>query len=145
LIIGREGSNRVYPEIDIPDPHHPLTHHRNNPEWIEKVTRINCLHVELFTYYLTELKKTKDGDGTLLDNSMIVYGAGLNDGNRHIHEDLPVLLAGKGGGSLKPGRHIASPKGTPMTNLYLALLDRMGVEPEKMGDSTGKLDSLAGL
>jgi hypothetical protein len=129
----------------VPDPHHPLTHHRNNPEWIEKVAKINCLHTELFAYFLAKLKATPDGDGTLLDHAMIVYGSGLSDGNRHTHENLPVLLAGRGGGSLKPGRHIGYPRGTPMTNLYLALLDRLGVQPEKIGDSTGKLEHLSDL
>lgn len=145
LVIGREGSMRVYPEIDVPDPHHPLTHHRNNPEWIEKVKKINCLHTELFAYFLNKLKSTPDGDGTLLDHSMIVYGSGLSDGNRHSHEDLPVLLAGRGDGSLKPGRHLVYKQGTPMTNLYLTLLDRMGVQPEKIGDSTGKIEHLTNL
>lgn len=143
LMLGREGSMRVYPEIGIPDPHHPLTHHRDNPDWIEKVTQINCLHAELFAYFLKKLKATPDGDGSLLDHSMIVYGSGLSDGNRHSHEDLPVLLAGRGDGSLKPGRHIVYPSGTPITNLYLALLDRIGVRPEKIGDSTGKVEHLA--
>jgi hypothetical protein len=142
LMIGREGSMRVYPEIGIPDPHHPLTHHRNIKDWIEKVIQINTLHVELFAKFLKKLKSTPDGDGTLLDHSMIVYGSGLSDGNRHMHEDLPVLLAGRGDGSLKPGRHIAYKRGTPMTNLYLTLLDRMGVRPEKIGDSTGKVEYL---
>ena len=145
LMLGREGSMRVYPEIGIPDPHHPLTHHRDNPEWIEKVTQINCLHTELFAYFLKKLKSTPDGDGSLLDHSMIVYGSGLSDGNRHSHEDLPVLLAGRGDGSLKPGRHIVYPSGTPITNLYLTLLDRVGVHPEKIGDSTGKIDQLTEL
>src|SRR5260370_40760641 len=93
LVIGREGSNRVYPEIGISDPHHPLTHHRNNPEWIDKVTRINTLHVELFAYLLQKLKSTPDGDGTLLDHSMLCYGSGLAVCNRHTQEELPVLLA----------------------------------------------------
>ena len=143
LVLAREGSMRVYPEIDVPDPHHPLTHHRNNPEWIEKVTKINCLHTELLAYFLKKLKATADGDGTLLDHSMIVYGSGLSDGNRHQHEDLPVLLAGRGGGSLKPGRHLVYAPETPMTNLYLTLLDRMGVQPEKIGDSTGRVEHLS--
>lgn len=143
LMFAREGSMRVYPEIGINDPHHPLTHHRNIEDWIEKVARINIYHVELFTQYLKRLKETKEGDGTLLDNSMIVYGAGICDGNRHNHEDLPILLAGRGGGSFKPGRHIAYPKGTPITNLYMTLLDRMGVQPEKIGDSTGKVAHLS--
>lgn len=145
LMLGREGSMRVYPEIGIPDPHHPLTHHRDNPDWIEKVTQINCLHAELFAYFLKKLKSTSDGDGSLLDHSMIVYGSGLSDGNRHSHEDLPVLLAGRGDGSLKPGRHIVYTSGTPITNLYLALLDRVGVHPEKLGDSTGKIEQLTDL
>jgi hypothetical protein len=145
LMLGREGSMRVYPEIGVPDPHHPLTHHRDNPNWIEKVTQINCLHAELFAYFLKKLKSTSDGDGSLLDHSMIVYGSGLSDGNRHSHEELPVLLAGRGDGSLKPGRHIVYPSGTPITNLYLALLDRVGVRPEKIGDSTGKIGQLTDL
>jgi hypothetical protein len=145
LMVGREGSMRVYPEINIPDPHHPLTHHRNTPEWIEKVTQINCLHVELFAAFIARLKAIPDGDGTLLDHSMIVYGSGLSDGNRHTHEDLPVLLAGRGDGSLRPGRHIVYPRKTPMTNLYLTLLDRLGVRPEKIGDSTGRVEHLSGI
>jgi hypothetical protein len=145
LVVGREGSTRVYSEIGIPDPHHPLTHHRNNPDWIEKITQINTFHVELFAYFLKRLKSTADGDGTLLDNSMIVYGSGLSDGNRHTHEDIPVLLAGRGGGALKPGRHIVYERETPITNLYLALLDRMDVRPESIGDSSGKLERLAGV
>ncbi len=143
LMFAREGSMRVYPEIGINDPHHPLTHHRNIQDWIEKVARINIYHVELFAQYLKRLKDTKEGDGNLLDNSMILYGAGICDGNRHNHEDLPILLAGRGGGSFKPGRHIVYPKGTPLTNLYMTLLDRMGVQPEKIGDSTGKVAHLS--
>jgi uncharacterized protein DUF1552 len=145
LMVGREGSNRVYPEIGIPDPHHPLTHHRNNADWIEKVIKINSLHIELFGYFLKQLSSIKEGDGTLLDHSMIVYGSGLADGNRHTHEELPVLLAGSGCGTLKPGRHVVYKPGAPMTNLYLSLLDRMGVRPENIGDSTGKLDRLSSL
>lgn len=145
LMMGREGSMRVYPEIAVPDPHHPLTHHRNNPEWIEKVTRINCLHAEVFAYFLERLTSAPEGAGTLLDHSMIVYVSGLSDGNRHSHEDLPALVAGRGDGSLKPGRHIVYRKGTPITNLYLTLLDRLGVQSESLGDSTGKLERLTGL
>jgi hypothetical protein len=143
LMVGREGSNRVYPEIGVPDPHHPLTHHRNNAEWIEKVTKINVHHAELFAYFLKKLKATPDGDGTLLDHTMVVYGSGLSDGNRHSHQDLPVILAGRGDGSLKPGRHIVYKSGTPITNLYLTLLDRVGVRPETIGDSTGKVEHLS--
>ena len=142
LMMGREGSMRVYPEIGVPDPHHPLTHHRGNADWIEKVIQINCLHTTLFAYYLERLKATREGEGTLLDHSMILYGSGLSDGNRHKHENLPVLLAGRGSGGIKPGRHIAFERGTPVTNLYLSLIDRMGVSAEKVGDSTGKLKRL---
>jgi hypothetical protein len=145
LMVGREGSLRVYPEIGIPDPHHPLTHHRNNADWIEKVTRINCHHVEMLAYFLGRLAATPDGDGSLLDNTMIVYGSGLSDGNRHTHEQLPVLLAGRGGGTLNPGRHLTFADGTPITNLYVSILERMGVRPESMGDSTGTLKQLSGL
>ena len=141
MVMGREGSVRTYGEIGIPDPHHPLTHHRNNPEWIEKVTKIDTFHAELFGYFLNKMKTTPDGDGTLLDHSMVVYGSCISDGNRHVHENLPILLAGRGGG-LKPGRHIVYPNGTPMANLHLTLLERFGVESDKIGDSTGKLQQL---
>jgi hypothetical protein len=142
-MIGREGSMQTYPELSIPDAHHPLTHHRNNAEWIEKVTRINVFHAELFAYFLGRMKATPDGEGTLLDHSMIVYGSAIADGNKHTHEELPVLLAGHGGGSLKPGRHVIFPGKVPMTNLYLTLLDRLGVHPESIGDSTGRVEHLA--
>ena len=142
LVLGREGSNRVYPEIGISDPHHPLTHHRNNQEWIEKIVRINTLHIELFAYLLQKLKSTPEGDGNLLDHSMLVYGSGIADGNSHTHEALPVLLAGHGGGSLKPGQHQTAKTGTPITNLYLSLLDRMGAHQDTLGDSTGRFDQI---
>ena len=143
LMFAREGSMRVYHDLDIPDPHHPLTHHRNNQDWIQKVVQINTYHVELFGRFLKKLKETKDGDGSLLDHSMIVYGSGISDGNRHNHENLPILLAGSGGGRLKPGRHIVYKPGKPMTNLYLTLLDCMGAQPEKIGDSSGKIEHLS--
>jgi hypothetical protein len=142
MMMGREGSMRTYPEIGVPDPHHPLTHHRNNEEWMERVSQINRFHTELFAYFLGRLQDTPDGDGTLLDHSMVVYGSGLSDGNRHTHEDLPVVLFGRGGGAFRTGRHIVYPKDTPMTNLYLTLLDRMGVRPESIGDSTGHIEHL---
>jgi hypothetical protein len=144
MMMGREGSLRTYPEIGVPDPHHPLTHHRGNPEWIERVTKINSLHAELFAGFLRKLQSTPDGEGTLLDHSMVVYGSGLSDGNRHTHEDLPVLLAGRGGG-FRLGRHVVYPTNTPMTNLYLTLLDRIGVQEEKIGDSTGRIEHLTDM
>ena len=135
LMAGREGSTRVYSELGMSDAHHPLTHHQGNPEMIEKVTQINAFHMEHFAGFLKKLKSIPDGDGTLLDHSMIVYGSAIADGNRHTHADLPVLVAGRGGG-LTPGHHVRYDKGTPMTNLYISLLDRMGVHAETLGDST---------
>jgi hypothetical protein len=141
MMMGREGSLRIYPEIGVPDPHHPLTHHRGNPEWIEKVTKINSHHMDLFAEFIGKLKATPDGDGTLLDHSIIVYGSGLSDGNRHTHDDLPVLVVGHGG-DFRLGTHLVYPQETPMTNLYLTLLDRVGVQAEKVGDSTGQIEHL---
>jgi Protein of unknown function (DUF1552) len=144
MMMGREGSMRTYPEIGVPDPHHPLTHHRGNKEWIEKVTQVNAMHVELFAGFVNKLKTTADGDGSLLDHSMVIYGSGLSDGNRHTHEDLPVLIVGRGG-NFRRADHIVYPKDTPMTNLFLTLLDRVGLQPEKIGDSTGMIEHLTDL
>jgi hypothetical protein len=141
MMMGREGSMRTYPEIGVPDPHHPLTHHRNNAEWIEKVTQINVMHSALFAGFIEKMKNTADGDGSLLDHSMIFYGSGLSDGNRHTHEDLPLVMLG-GGGNFRLGEHIVYPKDTPMNNLFLTLLDKMGVPTEKLGDSTGPIEHL---
>lgn len=140
MVIGREGSVRTYPEIGVPDPHHPLTHHQNDPERMERVTKINELHAELFAYYVKRLKDTPDGDGSLLDHSLALYGSGLSDGNRHLHEDLPIVVAGRGNGSLKSGRYLTLPDRTPLANLFLAMLDQAGANEEQFGDSTGKLD-----
>jgi hypothetical protein len=145
MMMGREGSIRTYPEIGVPDPHHPLTHHGGKADWIERVTQINTHHMELFAYFIEQLKSTPDGDGTLLDRCMVVYGSGIADGDRHSHENLPVLLVGRGGGSLTPGRHVVYPDGTPMTNLYLTLLDRLGVREDTLGDSTGRVEHLSEL
>ena len=145
FMICREGSTRTYREIGVSDAHHPLTHHRGNPEWIEKVAKINSFHLEQFAYFVAKLKATPDGDGTLLDRMMVVYGSGLADGNQHTHNDLPVAIAGGGNGALRPGRHVRYPKETPMTNLYVAMLDHMGITPEHIGDSTGELQHLTDL
>ncbi len=141
MMMGREGSMRTYPEIGVPDPHHPLTHHRGNADWIEKVTVVNTMHMELFAGFIGKMEETPDGDGSLLDHSMIVYGSGLSDGNRHTHQDLPVLMVG-GGGGFRGNNHVVYPQDTPMTNLYLTLLDRMGVPAEQLGDSTGRIEHL---
>lgn len=145
FMFGREGSVRTYGEIGVPDPHHPITHHRNLPDLLEKIAKINTYHVELFSYYVEKLKTTQDGDGSLLDHSMIVYGGGLCDGNQHAHENVPTLLLGRGNGRIAPGRYVQYAKGTPITNLYMALLDHMDVHPESIGDSSGKLTQLSDL
>ena len=142
FLVTREGTSRPYREIGIPDGHHPLTHHRNDPALMEKVAQINTYHVTQFAGWLDKLKSIKEGDSTLLDNSMIVYGAGLCDGNRHNHEDLPTLIAGRGGNYISPGRRIEYRKETPMSNLFLTMMDRMGVHEEHFGDATGRVDGL---
>lgn len=142
FLVTREGTSRAYREIGIPDGHHPLTHHRNDPAMMEKVARINTYHMQQFAAWIEKLKSIKEGDGSLLDNSMIVYGAGLSDGNRHLHEDLPTLIAGRGGNFIKPGRRIVYRKETPMSNLFLTMMDRMGVPAEHFGDATGRLAGL---
>jgi len=142
FIVGREGSNRAYREIGVPEGHHNLTHHRNNPEMIEKVAQINCYHMRTFAAWVEKMKAVKEGDSTLLNNSMIVYGSAIADGNRHTHEDLPTMVLGSGGGFLKPGRRIVYRKETPVCNLYLTLMEGMGVHRETFGDATGHLPEL---
>jgi hypothetical protein len=145
VLLALEQSPRAYPEIGIPEAHHGLTHHQGDKEKIEKVTQINCFHVKQFAYLLEKLRSTKDGDGTLLDHSMITYGSGLSDGNAHDHANLPLVLAGRGSGGLKPGRALRYPKETPMANLFVAMLDKMGVPVESLGDSNGELGYLSGV
>lgn len=142
FLVTHEGTSRPYREIDIADGHHPLTHHRNQPDLMEKVMKINAYHARQFAEWIEKLKATREGDGTLLDNSMIVYGAGLSDGNRHSHEDLPTLIAGRGGSYIKPGRRIVYRKETPMCNLFMTMMDRMGAPVDHFGDATGRLDGL---
>jgi hypothetical protein len=139
MMLGREGSVRTYPEIGVPDPHHPLTHHRGHPDFIEKVTKINCYHVELFAGFVEKLKATPDGDGTLLDHCAIIYGSALSDGNAHSNADLPLLVAGRAGG-LRGGQHVASEAGTPVANLFAELMNCAGIETERFADNTGRLD-----
>jgi hypothetical protein len=142
FVYANEGSNRSYRFINVPEGHHDLSHHGRNPEKLEKLRRINRFHITQFAYLLEKLKAVREGDGTLLDNCMIVYGSGNSDGNRHNHDNLPVLLAGKGGGSLTSGRHLVYQRETPITNLYLSMLDRVGVHMDTFGDSTGRLTDL---
>ena len=139
----RAGSNRSYREIGVPDGHHDLSHHGGNAEKLEKIRRINHYHIQQFAYFIERLKSIPEGDGSLLDNCMIVYGSGLSDGNRHNNENLPVLLAGGGGGTIESGRHVVYDVETPMNNLFLSLLDRMNVHVDRFGDSTGRLSNLS--
>jgi hypothetical protein len=144
FVFANEGSNRPYREIGISDGHHDLSHHRLQAEKIEKIRRINQFHIEQLAYLLGRLRGVKENGGTLLDSCMIAYGSGNSDGNRHTHHDLPILLMGGGGGTLKPGRHLAYPRETPLNNLWLSLLDRMGAKVERFGDGTGRLAGLEG-
>jgi hypothetical protein len=143
LILAHDGSNRSFPEIQVAEGHHSLSHHRNDPQMIDKVARIDRFYAERFAEFLAMLEAKQDADGnTILHNSMIVYGCGNSDGNRHTHTDLPVVLAGNGGGLLNPGRHVKA-EATPMCNLYLNLLDHMGVPSlDRFGDSTGRLSNI---
>lgn len=143
FMMAREGSNRPYRSIGISDGHHSITHHMNDPEKIDKVARINTHHAQTFAYMLEKLKSTPDGDGNLLDHSLILYGSSISDGNAHTHHDLPIVLAGGGAGQVKGGRHIKYPKDTPLNNLLLSMLDKAGVTAEKLGDSTGELPRLS--
>ena len=138
--LAREASTRVYPETGVTEPHHPLTHNGGDPEKLAKVARINAFHVSLFAYFLEKLKATPDGDGSLLDHALILYGSGMSNADKHDHVNLPVLVAG---GGAKGGRHIRYEKPTPMANLHLTLLDRAGVKLDKFADSTGKIPELA--
>ena len=142
-MFAREGSEQKYRMIGVNEGHHELTHHRNDPEKIAKVIKINNYHMQQFAYLIGKLKSVPEGEGSLLDNCMIAYGSGNSDGNRHTHEELPILVAGKGGGSIQSGRHLRYPGETPVNNLWLAMLDRMGVPTPSLGDSTGVLPGLS--
>ena len=139
MIMARELSSRTYANIGVPDQHHAVSHHRNDPELIAKKAKIDTYHVQLLAYFLGKLQEAQDGDGSLLDHSLILYGGGMGNGNLHRHTDLPCLLAGKLGGQFKTGRHLAYKEDTPMANLLLTILDKAGVHVDKLGDSTGLL------
>ena len=140
LMLGREHSGMTFPQIGVPDAHHPISHHQQEPEKVAKVAKINAYHVRVFTYLLDRLRSTPEGDGTLLDHVTLMSGAGMADSNSHSPIDIPLLLAGGGAGSLKGGRHIRF-KGEPLGNLHLTLLEQMGVHRDRIGDSNGKIDS----
>jgi hypothetical protein len=139
MIMARELSSRTYPNIGVPEQHHAVSHHRNDPALIVKKARIDNYHVSLFGYFLEKLQNTPDGDGSLLDHSLILYGGGIGNGNLHEHNNLPLLMAGKLCGKVQPGRHVMYPDNTPMSNMLLTVLDKAGVPAEKLGDSTGPI------
>ncbi len=143
LMLANDGSNRSYKEIGVNDGHHETSHHGRNKEKLEKIAKINRYHVEQYAYFLQRLKSIKEGDGTLLDHCLIAYGSGISDGDRHNHDDLPIVLAGRGNGTANPGRHVKYEKETPVTNLWLSMIDRAGATGvEKLGDSTGRLENI---
>jgi hypothetical protein len=142
FVFANEGSQRTYPFVGVSEGHHDLSHHQNNAQKLEKLRKINEFHVQQLADLLKKLKGVNDGGHSLLDQCMLVYGSGNSDGNRHNHDDLPILLAGRGGGSIAPGRHVRYQKETPITNLYIELLDRMNVKVDRFGDSTGRLRGL---
>jgi len=144
FMLANEGSNRSYPFLGVKGGHHQLSHHGGDEQKIRQIRAINRFHVSQLSYLLHELRQATEGEETLLDRSMIVYGSGIREGNRHDHHDLPIVLAGRGGGSLSPGRHVRYPKDTPACNLFLSLLDAVGVTLPRFGDSTGRLPHLAG-
>jgi hypothetical protein len=137
FMIGREFSGRTYPEIGVPDAHHPISHHQRDPVRMEKCARINHYHVQLFSYFLEKMRDTQDGDGSLLDHSAILYGAGMSEGNGHVPTNLPLLLVGGASGRLTSGRHLKYATGTPLANFHLGLLDKLGVNIDTHGNSTG--------
>lgn len=140
--LARETSNRTYPEIGVSDPHHPLTHHGNDPAKVERVAKINRFHVSLFAEFLAKLRDTPEGDGSLLDHSLVLYGSGMGNPNQHDHDNLPILVAGGAAGKMRGGRHIRYDRPTPLANLHLTLLDKVGVRIDSFGDSRGKADEL---
>jgi Protein of unknown function (DUF1552) len=140
--LARETSNRTYPEVGVPDPHHPLSHHGNDPAKVEKIARINRFHVSLFAEFLARLRATREGDGTLLDHSLLLYGSGMGNPNVHDHDNLPTLVAGGAAARMRGGRHIRFTQPTPLANLHLTLLDKVGVRLESFADSRGKVDEL---
>lgn len=140
--LARETSNRTYPEIGVPEPHHPLTHHGNDPEKIAKVAEINRFHVSLFAYFLERLRETPEAGGTLLDHALVLYGSGMGNPNVHDHTNLPIVVAGGAAGNMRGGRHLRFAQPTPLANLHLTLLDKVGVRLDSFADSRGKIDEL---
>jgi len=145
FLYGREKSVRTYPEIGVPDPHHPISHHQRRADHLEKLAKINAYHVKMFAHFLEKLRSTPDGDGTLLDHSILVYGAGMSDSDTHYHHHLPIVVAGGGAGQIRGGRHLRFNNEPPLANLHVTLLDKMGFPVERLGDSDGKVPELSGV
>jgi len=145
FMYGREQTGRPYPQIGVPEPHHPITHHQGDPVKMDKCARIQRYHIGLFAEYLEKLRNTPDGEGSLLDHVILLYGSGISNSDRHTHGPLPTFVVGGGGGTLKGGRHLIYPEHTPLTNLQLTLLDKLGVPAETLGDSTGEFKELSAL
>jgi hypothetical protein len=145
FMMAREGGVRPYPEIGVPEAHHSISHHGGDPVLIEKLIKIEVYHMQQFAYFLEKMKGIQEGPGSLLDRSAVVYGAGLADPNRHDHDHCPTLLAGSAGGKIKTGKHVAFKDGTPLSDLHITLLDSIGVPTDRLGNSNGKLDFLAGV
>ncbi len=143
FLTAHDGSDRSFKKLGVTDGHHTISHHLKDPAKLASIAKIDTFYAEQFSRFLQRLKSIKEGDGTLLDNCMIVYGSGISDGNRHNHNDLPVILAGRAGGTIASGRHLQLGKEIPMTNLYISMLERMGVQAERVGDSSGKLEQIA--
>jgi hypothetical protein len=140
--MGREENSRTYPNLGVAEPHHPLSHHQNNPEKLRNLAKINSYYCQILTHFIERLKNTPDGDGSLLDHSMLLYGSGLGDPNPHDHRNLPTLLIGGGAGRIKGNRHLVYPKETPFANLLVTMLDKSGVPVDKLGDSNGTLSNV---
>jgi hypothetical protein len=145
FLYGREASVRTFPEIGVSESWHPVSHHGDNPEQLEKQAKINSYHVKMFAYFLEKLRSTADGDGSLLDHTTILFGSGMSDSQRHMPRNLPTLIVGGPTADIKGGRHIRYPHGTPLANLHVTLLQKVGVPEEHLGDSTGRLDLLSGI
>ena len=143
FLLAHDGDNRSYPHLGVKDGHHSLSHHRDTPSKVAALAKINRYHASLFAHFLDRMKAVKEGDGTLLDHSMIVYGGAIGDGNRHTHNNLPVVVAGNGNGAIRTGRHVRYPTNTPMANLFLSMLDIFGAPTDRLGDSTGRLKGLS--
>jgi Protein of unknown function (DUF1552) len=142
FMMGREVSAHAYPEIGVPDSHHPLSHHQDEPAKLERLHKVNEYHFQQFAYLVKKLDSMREGDGTMLDNTLFLYGSAISDSNTHFHDDLPIALIGGKAAGIQGGRYIRQPKGTPLANLYVSILQSLGIPVEKFGDSTGKISGL---